>query len=235
MEPIHIITDKNNISPLVLMPGDPLRDKYISEKFLEGACLINTVRNMFGYTGYYKGIRVTVMASGMGIPSMGIYAYELVNFYDVKKIIRIGSAGSLSKSVKIKDLVVATEAKSFSTFGVSFSNDAEDTKYASPSLIDRFREIAKDNVHFGPILTSDTFDVYSGIDHILARLNFRNPLAVEMETFALYHIGKIKGIDVASILTVVDSKFEPDNTVSSIERERSLDEMIKLSLEVLIK
>lgn len=234
MEPVHIITEKENISPLVLMPGDPLRAKYIKEKFLTDAHLINTVRNMFGYTGYYKGVRVTVMASGMGIPSMGIYAYELAEFYGVKKIIRIGSAGSLSKNVKIKDLVVATEAKSISTFGVAFSNSSEDTKYPSKDLIDKFKILASDNVHFGPILTSDTFDVYCGIDHVLARLSFKNPLAVEMETFALYHIGKVKNIETASILTVVDSKYEPNNIVSSIERERSLDDMIKLALEVLI-
>ena len=235
MEPIHIVTEKENVSPLVLMPGDPLRAKYIKEKFLSDAHLINTVRNMFGYTGYYKGVKVTVMASGMGIPSMGIYAYELAEFYGAKKIIRIGSAGSLSEYVKIKDLVVATEAKSLSTFGIACSNDSEDTKYASKSLIDSFKSLAGSNTHFGPILTSDTFDVYTGIDHVLARLNFRNPLAVEMETFALYHIGKIKNIEVASILTVVDSKFEPDNIVSVEDRERSLDDMIKLALEVLIK
>ena len=235
MEPVHIITEKENISPLVLMPGDPLRAKYIAEKFLTDAVLINTVRNMLGYTGYYKGVRVTVIASGMGIPSMGIYAYELAEFYGVKKIIRVGSAGALSKEVKIKDLVVATETKSLSTFGIAFSNDNENTKYASSDLIDKLKSLAKDNVHFGPIITSDTFDVYCGIDHVLARLNFKNPLAVEMETFALYHIGKIKNVDVATILTVVDSKFEPDNTVSSLERERSLDDMINLALEVLIK
>lgn len=235
MEPVHIITERENISPLVLMPGDPLRAKYIAEKFLTDAVLINTVRNMLGYTGYYNGVRVTVIASGMGIPSMGIYAYELAEFYGVKKIIRVGSAGALSKEVKIKDLVVATETKSLSTFGIAFSNDNENTKYASSDLIDKLKSLAKDNVHFGPIITSDTFDVYCGIDHVLARLNFKNPLAVEMETFALYHIGKIKNVDVATILTVVDSKFEPDNTVSSLERERSLDDMINLALEVLIK
>lgn len=235
MEPVHVVANKNSISPLVLMPGDPLRAKYISEKFLIDSCLVNTVRNMLGYTGYYKGVKVTVIASGMGIPSMGIYAYELAHFYGVKKIIRIGSAGSLDKKVRIKDLVVATEAKSLSTFGTAFSEDDSDTKYASPDLIQKFKDLAGENVHFGPILTSDTFDVYCGIDHVLARLNFRNPLAIEMETFALYHIGKIENIETASILTVVDSKFEPENTVSAFDRERSLNDMITLALEVLIK
>ena len=235
MEPIHLITEKDNISPLVLMPGDPLRAKYIAEKFLEDAKLINRVRNMYGFTGYYKGVKVTIMASGMGIPSMGIYSYELAHFYDVKKIIRIGSAGSLSKNVKIKDLVVATEAKSLSTFGIAMSDEAGDTKYPSEDLLQKFREMAPENVHFGPILTSDTFDLYSGIDHVLARLDFRNPLAIEMETFALFHIGKMENIDTASILTIVDSVFEPESTVPAIDRERALNDMIILALEVLIK
>jgi len=237
MEPIHIVTDKENISELVLMPGDPLRAKYIATNFLEDAVLINDVRNMLGYTGFYKGSRVTVIGSGMGIPSMGIYAYELAHFYGAKRIIRIGSAGTLNDAVHIKDLVVATEAKSVSTFALSFSNDKTDTKYATGSLIDKFKSEVNNSphIHFGPILTSDTFDVYAPIDHVLENLSFKNPLAVEMETFGLYHIGEICGIEVASIVTVVDSKYEPNVIVSIEERETNLNEMIKLALEVLIK
>ena len=236
MNPVHIVTEKENISSLVLMPGDPLRAKYIAENFLEDAHLVNDVRNMLGYTGFYKGVRITVIGSGMGIPSMGIYSYELAHFYDVKKIIRIGSAGALNENVKIRDLVVATEAKSLSTFAYAFSKDSNDTKYASTKLIDTFKNISKgdEHVHFGTIVTSDVFDVYTGIDHVLAKLSLSSPLACEMETFALYHIGEIKNIDVASILTVVDSKFEPDVVVSIEERETSLNDMIKLALEVLI-
>lgn len=242
MEPVHVVTDKKNISELVLMPGDPLRAKYIAENFLDndpnnpnGApILVNEIRNMLGYTGTYKGVKVTVIGSGMGIPSMGIYSYELAEFYGAKKIIRIGSAGSLNENVHIKDLVVATEARSISTFAYAFSKDKSTTKYASPTLIEKFKNLAEKNVHFGPILTSDTFDVYSGIDHVLKDLNFTNPLAVEMETFGLYHIGEIKHVDVATILTVVDSKYEPDKIVSAEDRQTSLNDMIKLALEVLI-
>lgn len=237
MEPVHIVTDKENVSELVLMPGDPLRAKYVAENFLEDSFLINDVRNMLGFTGTYKGIRITVMGSGMGIPSMGIYSYELAHFYGVKKIIRVGSAGALDENVHVRDLVVATEAKSLSTFALAYSNDASKTKYAHPQLIEAIKNSVDptSTVHFGPVLTSDTFDVYSGVDTTLARLSFQNPLASEMETFGLYHIGEITGIQTASILTIVNSNFTPELDLSSEEREKSLNEMITLALEALIK
>lgn len=236
MKPVHIVTDKENISPLVLMPGDPLRAKYIAENFLENARLINTVRNMFGYTGTYKGKRITVMGSGMGMPSMSIYAYELIHFYGVKKIIRIGSAGALNSNVKIRDIVVATEARTLSTFAYAHYKIDKDTEFASTKLIEDIKASVKnEHIHFGPILTSDVFDVYTGIDHVLNRLNFNNALAGEMETFALYLIGKMENVDTASMLTVVDSKYEPGVNLTSEERETSLNEMINLALEALIK
>ncbi len=238
MEPVHIVTDKENVSPLVLMPGDPLRAKYIAENFLENAVLINDVRNMLGYTGTYKGVRLTVIGSGMGIPSMGIYAYELVKFYGVKKIIRIGSAGTLDENIKVKDLVVATSAKSLSTFALSFSGEEKKEMMASANLIEKIREskdMSKHEVHFGKILTSDIFDVYSDISRTLKLLDFTNPAAVEMETFGLYHIGELTGIDTASIVTVVDSKYTPDIVLTSEERESSLNDMIRLALEAIIK
>lgn len=235
MEPIHIVTNKENIGELVLMPGDPLRAKYIADNFLENAKLINEVRNMLGFTGTYKGKTITVMSSGMGIPSIGIYAYELIKFYGVKKIIRIGSAGALDENVHIRDVVVATEAHSLSSFALAYSGDESHVKYASESLINDIKSIAKENVHFGPILTSDTFDPYSGgIERVLKQLNFENPLASEMEAFGLYHIGEITNAEVAAMVTVVDSKFESINLTSE-ERQTSLDEMIKLSLEAIIK
>lgn len=235
MEPIHIVTNKENIGEFVLMPGDPLRAKYIADNFLENAKLINEVRNMLGFTGTYKGKTITVMSSGMGIPSIGIYAYELIKFYGVKKIIRIGSAGALDENVHIRDVVVATEAHSLSSFALAYSGDESHVKYASEGLINDIKSIAKENVHFGPILTSDTFDPYSGgIERVLEKLNFENPLASEMEAFGLYHIGEITNAEVAAMVTVVDSKFESINLTSE-ERQTSLDEMIKLSLEAIIK
>ena len=236
MKPVHIVTDKENISPLVLMPGDPLRAKYIAENFLSDAKLINTVRNMFGYTGMYNGQRITVIGSGMGMPSMSIYAYELIHFYDVKKIIRIGSAGSLDPNVKIRDIVVATEARTLSTFAYSHYKLDKNVEFASQNLIDDIKSsINGERVHFGPILTSDVFDVYTGVDHVLGRLNFTNPLAGEMEAFALYLIGKMENVDTACMLTVVDSKYESHTQLTNEEREKSLNEMIKIALEALIK
>lgn len=237
MKPVHIVTDKENISERVLMPGDPLRAKFIAENFLENAILVNEVRNMLGFTGTYKGVKVTVIGSGMGIPSMGIYSYELAKFYDVKKIIRIGSAGSLNKNVHVKDLVVAESARSLSTFAQSFSGDSKDIKFADQDLINDLKIVSKniDNIHFATILTSDIFDVYSDITPTLARLSFPDPYAVEMETFGLYHIAEITGIKAASIVTVVDSKYEPDVQITAEERETNLKDMIKLALEAIIK
>jgi purine-nucleoside phosphorylase len=236
MKPVHIVTDKENISPKVLMPGDPLRAKYIAENFLENPKLVNEVRNMLGYTGFYKGERITVLASGMGCPSMGIYSYELAKFYDVKKIIRIGTAGSLNPNIKIKDLVVAEDATSLSTFAISFSQDNNKVQPASKNLIDKIKNNSKtyNNVKFGHILTSDTFDVYSDITPTLKLLNFYDPEAVEMETFALYHIAKITNIEAASIVTVVDSKYDPNTIITPEERQTNLNEMIKLALDSII-
>ena len=237
MNPVHIVTEKENISELVLMPGDPLRAKYIAENFLEDARLVNDVRNMLGFTGTYKGKKITVIGSGMGIPSMGIYSYELAKFYDVKKIIRIGSAGSLNPAVHVKDIVVATDASSFSTFAKSFGGDASTIEYADKELLESIKSVSegRSDVHFGSILTSDIFDVYSDITPTLARLDFAEPYAVEMEAFGLYYIAKITGIKAACLVTVVDSKYEPNVVVSAEERETSLNDMIKLALEAIIK
>lgn len=238
MEPVHVVTDPQNISELVLMPGDPLRAKYIAENFLEDAVLVNEVRNMLGYTGRYKGKMVTVIGSGMGIPSMGIYAEELIRFYNVKKIIRIGSAGALRGDVHVRDVVVATEAKSMSSFALSYNEDESDTMYADESLLEDIKSISVEgaNVKYGPVLTSDSFDVYSGsIEPSLKRLNYRDFLASEMEAFGLYFIGKVRGAKTATILTITNSKFAPEEDLTSEERTSSLNDMIKLALEAIIK
>ena len=118
MNATHILCPKENIAKIVLMPGDPLRAKYIAENFLEEPRLVNEIRNMLGYTGFYKGVKVTVLAHGMGCPSIGIYAYELYKFYDVEKIIRIGTCGALQKDIYVKDVILASNAYSISTFDV---------------------------------------------------------------------------------------------------------------------
>lgn len=238
LKPVHIVAEPSDVSELVLMPGDPLRAKYVAENFLEDARLINDVRNMLGYTGTYKGIKITVIGSGMGIPSIGIYAYELAHFYNAKRIIRIGSAGSLDKNVEVKDVVVATEAHSLSNFSLSYDGDNSRVKFASSTLVEKIKESISPRVrvHFGPVVTSDAFDVYSGGgDAELERLGVENPLASEMEAYGLYKIGEVTNIEVAAILTITNSKFTPLKDLSARERETSLDEMIILALEAIIK
>ena len=237
MKPIHIVTEKENISPLVLMPGDPLRAKYIAENYLEDYKLVNKVRNMLGYTGMYKGKRITVMASGMGCPSMGIYSYELAKFYDVKKIIRIGTSGSLNRDVKIGDIVVGVDATSLDSFAYSFSQDDNKTQPADKELLEDIKATIgeRKNVYFGHILTSDIFDVYSDITPTLNKLNLYDPAAVEMEAFALYHVGKITNIQTATMVTVVDSKFDPEAALSPEERQNNLNDMIELALDAIVK
>lgn len=237
MKPIHIEAKKSEIAELVLMPGDPLRAKYIAEKFLKGAKLINDVRNMLGYTGTYKNKKITVIGSGMGIPSMGIYSYELAHFYGVKKIIRIGTAGALKSYIPVRSIIVAKEARSISNFSLAFNDEKVHIAYANPNLLDNIQEVTKDksNIYYGPVITSDAFDVYSGnTDREIELLKF-DPLAIEMETFGLYYMGKILDIETLTLLTITDSKFHPNKVLSQEEREQTLDEMIELALEAIIK
>ncbi len=232
----HIESKKNEIAESVLMPGDPLRAKYIAEKFLTDYKLVNRVRNMFAYTGYYKGKRVTVFASGMGIPSIGIYAYELFQFYDVKRIIRIGSAGSQHKDVRVKDVVLSMGAYSLSYYDKLLDGTDKNIARSSFQLNEKILKTAKKlnmPVVYGLTMTSDVFDVY--VDYNKFRKNFPNVnfLAVEMEAFGLFYLGEKFKRDTACLMTIVDSKYEKKELTSE-EREKSLDEMIILALESLI-
>lgn len=239
MEPVHIVTEKENIAPIVLLPGDPLRAKYIAEKFLTDAKLVNEIRNMYAFTGYYKGVRVTVMGSGMGVSSVGIYSYELYKFYDVEKIIRIGSSGSLNKDAKILDVVLSTGAYSNSSFENTLIKREESFVESSSSLNETIKETAKDmgiNLKVGPTFTSDVFDVYVDITDIIDKCPIKDELmCVEMEGFGLMHIAKFCGKDASMLATIVDSKYEPGVIVTPEERETSLDTMITLALESIIK
>lgn len=238
-EPVHIITAKENIAPLVLLPGDPLRAKYIAETFLENAELVNTVRNMFFYTGYYKGKRVTVGGSGMGCPSVGIYAYELYQFYNVEKIIRIGSSGSMREDIKILDVVLSIGSYSESSFAYHWSQSKERYIPSSMELNTIIADTADRrhmDVKIAPTITSDTFDVWSNINHILDRCPIKDKLGCcEMEGFALFHIAKCLGKQAAMLATVVDSKYQPNDTVSAEARQTSLNDMIELALESIVR
>ena len=237
MSTAHIESNLEDIAEVVLMPGDPLRAKYIADNFLSEAKLINKVRNMFGYTGYYKGKKVTVFASGMGIPSIGIYSYELYKFYNVKKIIRIGTCGSFHKDIKLLDVILSEGAYCLSYFPKLL--DGGDTNYikSSESLNEKIKSVSLEmgnEIKIGKTITSDVFDVYCD-DKESFRSNFKGDdfLSVEMEAFGLYYIADKLGREATCLMTVVDSLFDK-RSLTSQERETSLNKMIEIALESII-
>ena len=236
-EPIHINAEIGSISELVLMPGDPLRAKYIAENFLNDAKMVCNLRNMLGYTGFYKGVRVSVIGSGMGMPSMGIYSWELYHYFNVKKIIRIGTCGAVSSDVDIKDLILASNVYSESNFAYTYNDYKEHVVYPSMDLNNKIIETANKlnyKLHVGTVCTMDVFGPYIDYDRVLNRIPKElNVLGEEMEAFALCHIANSFKREAACIITVVDSKYS-DVIISSEEREKSLNEMITLALESLI-
>ena len=233
----HIESKLEDIAEVVLMPGDPLRAKYIAEEFLTDYKLINTVRNMYGYTGYYKGKRITVFASGMGVPSIGIYSYELYKFYHVEKIIRIGTSGSFHKDVKLLDVVLSTGAYCKSYFDQLLDNQDINYVEASHNLNDKIKKVAEDAhipLKVGKTITSDVFDLYADSEDVF-RTNFPGDdyLSVEMEAFGLFYVAKKLGREASCLMTVVDS-FYDKRSLSSEERERSLNQMIELALDTAV-
>ena len=233
----HIESKQEDIAPVVLMPGDPLRAKYIAENYLEDAKLINTVRNMFGYTGTYKGKKVTVFASGMGIPSIGIYSYELYKFYNVEQIIRIGTCGSFAKDIKILDVILSNGAYCKSYFDELLDGVDIDFIQSSYELNRKIMNKAKEkniDLKYGKTITSDVFDLYCD-DENKFRQNYPNMgfLGVEMEAFGLFYIAKKLGKEAACLMTVVDSLYDKRNLTSE-ERQTSLNNMIELALESII-
>ena len=239
--PIHIeVKDKSDIAQLVLMPGDPLRAKYIAENFLDDAKCVTSVRNMLGFTGFYKGKKVTVMGSGMGMPSMGIYAFELFHYFNVEKIIRIGTCGAVSPKANINDMILSDKVYSESNFAYTFNNYRERIVVADPSLNNNVMEAANElslngNLHVGMLTTMDVFGPYIDFERVLGRIPKNlDILGEEMEAFGLIHIANSMGRKATAIATVVDSKYS--NVVLTIEqRQTSLNNMIKLALEAIIK
>lgn len=223
----HINAEKDEISSIVLMPGDPLRAKYIAEKYLTDYKLVNEVRNMFAYTGYYKGKRITIMGSGMGMASMGIYSYELFKFYDVDTIIRIGSCGSNDVNYKIGDTLLAETSTAKTYYDKMMFGDTNNIVHASSLLNKIILTSAKNNsisVKTCDVTTSDVFDQYA------TNLDSKNISVAEMESYALFknafHLNK----NAACLLTVVDDLTSSEG-VSVEERERSLNDMILVALE----
>ncbi len=237
-EPVHINAKKGSIAPLVLMPGDPLRAKYIAENFLEDATQVCNLRNMFGYTGIYKGVKVSVVGSGMGMPSMGIYSWELFHYFNVQKIIRIGTCGGVSKELEIPDLILASSSYSESNFAYSFDDYEGHLLYPSSKLNNIISNTAKElnyKLHVGNITTVDVFGPFIDFERVIGRIPKKlNIIGEEMEAFALFHIANHFKKEASCILTVVDSKYS-DKVLSGEERETSLNGMITLALESIIK
>ena len=238
MNPIHIVTGKKNIASRVLLPGDPLRAKYIAENYLEDPVLINNVRNMLGYTGKYKGKRITIIGSGMGIPSMGIYAYELYKYYDVETIVRIGTCGSFNKDIKLLDVILSSGAYCKSYFDELLDGVDVDFIQSSDTINRKIMNHAKlknIDLKYGKTITSDVFDLYSD-DEQKFRGNFpdMNFLSVEMEAFGLFYIAKKLGREASCLMTVVDSLFDK-RSLTAEQRQNSLNEMIELALESIIE
>ena len=233
----HIGCEREDIAETVLMPGDPLRAKYIAEHFLTDYKLVNEVRNMLGYTGFYKGKRVTVFASGMGIPSIGIYSYELYKYYGVENIIRIGTCGSFNQDIKVLDVVLSSGAYCKSYFDQLLDGVDVDFIQSSDTLnrkIINYAKVHNMNLKYGKTITSDVFDLYCD-DSEKFRNNFPNMefLSVEMEAFGLFYVAKKLGKEASCLMTVVDSLFDK-RSLTSEDREKSLNEMITMALESIL-
>lgn len=228
----HIGASKSEIAKTVLMPGDPLRAKFVAENFLADVKCFNTVRNMLGFTGLFNGKRVSVMGGGMGMPSVGIYTYELFNFYDVENVIRIGTAGSLSDNVNLRDVVLGLGACTDSNFESQFKLPGRFAPIASYELISKAVVAAKKenvNVVVGNILSSDVF--YSDDSSALDAWRKMGVLAVEMESAALYMNAARAGKNALCILTISDCPFKGES-LSSEDRQSSFTDMMKIALAI---
>ena len=229
----HIVAAKDDFAKTVLMPGDPLRAKLIAETFLTDAKLVNNVRGIQGYTGYYNGKRVSVMASGMGMPSMGIYSYELFNFFGVESIIRIGSAGAIASSLKLRDIVVGIGACTNSNYGSQFDLPGDFAAIGTYELIKKADKIASDknwtNLTFGNLLSSDTF--YDDSLGLSKWVKMNNVLAVEMEAYALYLNAARANKKALAICTISDCPFTGEGCTAQ-ERQESFKQMMELALEI---
>ena len=227
----HITAQEGDFARTVLMPGDPLRSKFIAETFLTDARLVNNVRGVQGYTGFYNGKRVSVMASGMGMPSIGIYSYELFNYYGVENIIRIGSAGMISQSLKVRDIVAGVSAYTNSNFGRQFGFDGNLAPCASYDLLSRAMEAGRQFGQVpvpGPIYSSDAFYDES---LPLGKLQKLGVLAVEMEAAALYLNAARAGKQALALLTISDNPFTGEG-LDAEARQVTFTKMMEIALEI---
>ncbi len=225
-------TDVNLIAETVLLPGDPLRAKYIADHFLSDVKQFNAVRNMFGFTGTYKDKKISVMGTGMGIPSIGIYSYELIHFYGVKNLIRVGSCGALQPNLKLYDIIFGMSASTNSNFLHQFNLPGTYAPTASFTLLKKAMDAADKlnySYHVGNILSSDTF--YDDDSDSWKKWAKMGVLAVEMEAAGLYANANRAGVNALTILTVSDSLVTHELTTAE-ERQTAFTKMMEIALEL---
>ncbi len=228
----HINAEKGDFAKTVLMPGDPLRAKYIAETYLENPRQVNAVRNMFGYTGTYKGKEISVMGGGMGMPSIGIYSYELFNFYDVDQVIRIGSAGAFQDNIKLMDVVIGMGACTDSNYAYQYGLPGTFAPIADFELLNRAVETAKrqgTNVVVGNVLSSDVF--YNAMSNVNDLWRDMGVLAVEMEAAALYMNAAKAGKKALCMLTISDHLYTGES-LSAEDRQLGFGKMMEIALEL---
>ena len=231
----HINAKEGDFAKTVLMPGDPLRSKFIAETYLENRRLVNDVRGVQGYTGTYKGVPVSVMASGMGMPSIGIYSYELFNFYGVENILRVGSAGAISEKLKVRDIVLGQGACTNSSFGDQFGFRGHFAPIADFGLLRCAAQIAEERglrYAVGNLLSSDTF--YDDDPTASSKWMKLGVMAIEMEAAALYYNAARSGKKALAVCTISDHILTGEETTAE-ERQVSFTQMMELALEVAVR
>lgn len=232
---INLLDENLGFGKTVLMPGDPLRAKFIAENFLENPVLVNNVRGVNGYTGFYKGVKVSVMASGMGMPSIGIYSYELYKHFGVQNIMRIGSAGAINENVKLRDIVAGMGACTNSNFQSQYGLNGHIAPICSYDMLSTAKRIADDmniNMPVGNLLSSDTF-----YDDTTPAVKWGKVgcLAVEMEAAALYMTAQRLNMRALAICTISDLVYPPYDSLSADERETSFTQMMELALNTAVE
>lgn len=226
-----IVADKENIAKVMLFPGDPLRAKYIAETYLIDPVCFNTVRNMLGYTGEYKGKRISVMGSGMGVPSAVLYLHELFNFFDLEAVIRVGTAGALRDDINVRDVVIAMSATTNSGFAETFGFPGKLAPTADFEMLYDAVNICKDkgsSVKVGNVFTTDLF--YNPNPDVPAMARDYGCLCVEMETAGIYLEAMNSKKKALSILSISDHMFKPE-ALTALERQESFNEMMEIALE----
>lgn len=227
----HNEAKKGQIAPVVLMPGDPLRAQYIAQTYLQDVEPFNRVRNMYGYTGTYKGKRISVMASGMGMPSIGIYSYELYKDYDVETILRIGTCGGYTQDLHVSDLLIVDSAWSESSYAMVQSGDIESIQYPDPKTNEILKNCADEQgIDYKTIRIHSSDVFYHEDDSAQLEALENGCVAVEMESFALFHNAKQLHRKAACLCTVSDS-FVHQEELTSSQREKEMDKMFVLALE----